>query len=111
MYFFTYYTANTNVINLWFGRTYTINSQLTLAKYSAAKIYLYLLWITLELLLPVVYLMKIWTYYVNKIYHDNLYYTVELGGSTRRDEGVVYVIIKRLLRVSNAVPTVNMVSK
>lgn len=57
--------------------------------------------------------MKIWTYYVNKIYHDNLYYTVEfgLGGSTRRDEGVVYVIIKRLLRVSNAVPTVNMVSK
>ena len=30
------------------------------------------------------------------------------GGSTRRDEGVVYVIIKRLLRVSNAVPTVNM---
>ena len=34
-----------------------------------------------------------------------------MGGSTRLDEGVVYVIIKRLLRVSNAVPTVNMVSK
>ena len=38
-------------------------------------------------------------------------YTIQwssVGGSTRRDEGVVYVIIKRLLRVSNAVPTVNM---
>ena len=31
-------------------------------------------------------------------------YTIQwssVGGSTRRDEGVVYVIIKRLLRVSN----------
>ena len=38
-------------------------------------------------------------------------YTIQwssVGGSTRLDEGVVYVIIKRLLRVSNAVPTVNM---